>query len=93
MAEPQAEPLTQSERVALAEAVTDWARRHPRPQDRAFAFDGKSPFSAFELADALRSNEGPITRQFFRMAQFALEVVPFDHRLPGFSPGFGQPAR
>jgi hypothetical protein len=84
VAEPEAEPLTQSQRLVLAEVVGDWAERHPRAQDRLFAFGDQGPFSPVELAEALRSDEGPIARQFYRMAQFALEVVPFGRLVEGF---------
>jgi len=84
VAEPEAEPLTQSQRLALAEAVWYWARRHPRARDRLFAFGDEGPFSPVELAEALRRDEGPIAREFFRMAGFALEVVPFGRLVEGF---------
>ena len=84
MAEPEAEPLTQSQRRELAEVVSYWAERHPRAQDRLFAFGDEGPFSPLDLAEALRSDDGPIARQFYRMAQFALEVVPFGRLVEGF---------
>ena len=84
MAEPEAEPLTQSQRRELAEVVSYWAERHPRAQDRLFAFGDEGPFSPLDLAEALRSDDGPIARQFYRMVQFALEVVPFGRLVEGF---------
>jgi len=84
VAEPEAEPLTQSQRRELAEVVSYWAERHPRAQDRLFAFGDEGPFSPLDLAEALRSDDGPIARQFYRMVQFALEVVPFGRLVEGF---------
>ena len=49
-----------------------------------FAFGDVEPFSPVELAEALRRDGGPIARQFYRMAQFGLEVAPFGRLVEGF---------
>jgi hypothetical protein len=82
---PEYPPLENDQQIgALAEAVSAWVGRHPRPTQPAFAFAGTEPFSPYDLALALQIRSGEVYERFLHMTRFALEVETFEGLLAGF---------
>ena len=84
MATPDAPALTSEQIARLADALREWARRHPEPDTPVLEFAGATPLSPREIANAVAqlSEDG---RNFVRMVEFGQEVVPFEGILAGLT--------
>lgn len=71
------EPLDQSRRRELLDAMAAWADRHPEPDRPVFGFAGREFVSARGLVRAIRS-ESEVGRQFIHSVELVLTEISFE---------------